>query len=418
MKFGNINLQGLGELQNANIQNLASAPTTNLKKGRIYFDTSDNTLYIYDGTSWKDALSQGIIYTEGSGIDITGNVISADLSASDIPSIPLSKISDVTASASEVNILDGATITTSDLNSIPNKIELTDLSVYNNSLSILSYDNTTGVFSVDKEGIRDLISIAPNSVDYLDYNSSTGYLGVYVDTTVRDDSNYLITSGAVHTAISNAIVGGMVYKGVWTATGQTDYSSITLPVKAGYMYLVSGSATIGGIEWNTDDYLVINSDVAVGGTITDVKKIDNTEGSDIVRLNASQTLTNKTIDADDNTISDLTTSNLKSGVLQTTVRAVASASDTAIPSEKAVASALAGKSYSAQNTSLTASGGICTWTVTHNLGNSNVGVFLYEVSSGDRVMYDYSITSANVVTVKILSASNIAADTYKVVVLG
>ena len=147
-------------------------------------------------------------------------------------------------------------------------------------------------------------------------------------------------------------------------------------------------------------------------------KIDNTESSDTVKLNATQTLTNKTIDADDNTISDLTTSNLKSGVLQTTVRAVASASDTAIPSEKAVASALAAKSYNAQNTALTASGGVCTWTVTHNLNNSNVGVFLYEVSSGDRVMYDYAITSANVVTIKILSSANIAANTYKVVVLG
>lgn len=414
MKFGNINLQGLGELQNANIQNLASAPTTNLKKGRIYFDTSDNTLYIYDGTSWKDALSQGVVYQEGNGIDITGNVISADLSASDIPSIPLSKISDVTASASEVNILDGATITTSDLNSIPDKIELTDLSIDNDSLSILGYDNTTGVFSVDKEGIKDLISIAPNSVDYLDYNSSTGYLGVYVDTTVTDDSNYLITSGAVYTAISNAIVGGMVYKGVWTATGQTDYSSITLPVKAGYMYLVSGSATIGGIEWNTDDYLVINSDVAVGGTITDVKKIDNTEGSDIVRLNASQTLTNKTIDADDNTISDLTTSNFKSGTVVTSVGATGS--DTSIPTEKAVRSAINGLTYSVQNSALTQSGGVCTFPVTHNLNTTSPKTDLYEVSTGEKVMYDVAITSANVVTYSILSANNIAANTYLAVV--
>ena len=35
-----------------------------------------------------------------------------------------------------------------------------------------------------------------------------------------------------------------------------------------------------------------------------VEKVDNTEAADIVRLNATQTLTNKTIDADDNTITD------------------------------------------------------------------------------------------------------------------
>lgn len=40
----------------------------------------------------------------------------ADLQASDIPSLTLSKISDVTSSASELNILDGATLTTTELN--------------------------------------------------------------------------------------------------------------------------------------------------------------------------------------------------------------------------------------------------------------------------------------------------------------
>ena len=48
MKTGNLNGQGLAELQNYKIQNLASAPTTNLAKGRFYFNTTDNTLYVYD----------------------------------------------------------------------------------------------------------------------------------------------------------------------------------------------------------------------------------------------------------------------------------------------------------------------------------------------------------------------------------
>ena len=390
MNTGHLNGNGLAELRGYNFQNLSSAPTTNLYAGRFYFNTSDNTLYVYNGSQWLNALAQGTTYTEGNGIDITGNVISADLTASDIPNLTLSKITDVTASAAELNIMDGVTVTTADINSVTSKIELTDLSIASGSSNYLSYNNANGQFSAN------------------------------VDTTVTASSTNLVTSGAVEAAIGNALTGALKYQGTWTATSQTDYSSITLPVKKGYMYAVSGNATIGGVEWNSGDYLVINKDVASGGTITsaDVEKIDNTEASDIVRLSATQTLTNKTIDADDNTISDLTTSNLKSGVLQTTVRAVASASDTSIPSEKAVASALTGKSYNAQNPALTASGGLCTWTVTHNLNNSNVQVSVYEVTSGDKVMFDTTITSANVVTVKILSASNIAADTYKVVVLG
>lgn len=80
------------ELQNAVIQNLASAPN-NPKLGQEYFNTADNQKYIWNGTGWISETSQGVIYTEGSGIDITGNVISADLSASDIPDLSATYVS-------------------------------------------------------------------------------------------------------------------------------------------------------------------------------------------------------------------------------------------------------------------------------------------------------------------------------------
>ena len=194
------------------------------------------------------------------------------------------------------------------------------------------------------------LSIASNSANYLSYNNSNGQFGAKVDTTVTASSTNLITSGAVEAAIGAAIVGGVMYQGTWTATSQTDYSSITLPVKKGYLYYVTGSATVGGIEWNTGDFLLIDADVDAGGTISNVTKIDNTESADIVRLDAAQTLTNKTIDADDNTISDLTTSNFKSGTLSDSVRATASAATTVLVSEKGIADALAGK-YDSSNPS-------------------------------------------------------------------
>tara|TARA_Y100001935_G_scaffold222780_1_gene197756 strand:- start:38 stop:748 length:711 start_codon:yes stop_codon:yes gene_type:complete len=57
--------------------------------------------------------------------------------------------------------------------------------------------------------------------------------------------------------------------------------------------------------------------------------------NDTATANASQTLSNKTIDADNNTISNLEVDNLKSGVLDSDLSSVAS-TDTTLPSAKAV----------------------------------------------------------------------------------
>lgn len=423
-KYGaHINLQQ-NELQNAVIQNLSTAPS-NPKVGQHYYNTTDNTEYVWNGTAWIDALSQGD-YTFTNGVQEASRTVSLKLNTTGSSGLSTFtadtdglKIGVTEASTSAKGIIEIATDAeaatgTSSVLAV-NPVQLATKVTANAAITagtgtIITYD-AKGLVTGSSE-----LSIASGSTNYLEFNTSNHTIGAKVDSTVTGSSTNLVTSGAVADAIALALTGALIYQGTWTATGQTGYTSITLPVKKGYMYAVSGTATIGGVEWNSGDYLVINKDIAAGGTITsaDVDKIDNTEASDIVRLASTQTLTNKTIDADDNTISDLTTSNFKSGVVVTSVGATGA--DTSIPTEKAVRSAISALKSTVTNPALTASGGQVTWTISTSL-SPNCICNVKETSGGAEVYCDITYGSGSI-TVKMNSSSNVSAGVYTAIILG
>lgn len=325
MDTGHLNGNGLAELRGYNAQNLASAPTTNLYAGRFYFNTSDNTLYVYNGSEWLDALKQGIVYTEGSGIDITGNVISID------------------------NTVTGAT-----------KCKIT----YNNQGLVTNGEN------LSTSDIPDL-SATYVATTLLGANSGVATLGAdgkvpssQLPSFVDDVIDAYIVSGA--TALSSGWLSA-------TSGG----SALTPETDKIYVIVEAGAYENKTYRWSGSTYVEISASPGAASE----------SAAGIIEL-ATQAETNTGTD------------------------------DTRAVTPLKLATLLSSKKYSANNTSLTASGGICTWTVTHNLDNSNVAIHLYNVSTGEEVMFDRAITSSNVVTIKILSASNIAADTYKVVILG
>ena len=59
------------ELQNAKVQNLATAPSSPVT-GQIYFDTVDSELYVYDGSSWVGLQEQGDITAVTAGTNLNG----------------------------------------------------------------------------------------------------------------------------------------------------------------------------------------------------------------------------------------------------------------------------------------------------------------------------------------------------------
>lgn len=78
------------------------------------------------------------------------------------------------------------------------------------------------------------------------------------------------------------------------------------------------------------------------------------------------------------------------------------------------------KKYSANNTAITATGGAYTWTIanaTHGI-DTPVVVQLYEVATNEMVMADVIVAATGDVTIKIVGSGTLAADKYKVVIIG
>lgn len=99
--------------------------------------------------------------------------------------------------------------------------------------------------------------------------------------------------------------------------------------------------------------------------------------------------------------------------------AAAGTNTTQIATTAFVQTAIAANSITltATNPALTASSGVCTWTISNTLNNADVICSVREVSSGDEVFASVTYSAASIV-IKMNATANIEAGTYKAVIIG
>jgi hypothetical protein len=468
----NIDLNS-NELRNGVIHNLATDPLTGTA-GQLYFNTVDQVLKIYNGTTsqWEavgsvefigDAVND--LLDSGTGISLSYNdgantLTIANTGVTSVAGTTNEVLVSASAGAVTIGLPDSITAdVTGDLTgNADTASELATartISLGGSLSGSVSFDGSQNV-TITADIVADSVALGTDTTgDYVAGASASG-AGISVTGSGGEGSSLVISNTGV-TSLSGTA-------NEVTVSASAGAITIGLPddVTIGGNLGVTGNLTVSGsvTTLNTETLLVEDNQITLNSNVTgtpsadagiEVERGDSTNASLIwdesadkwaagligsetaISLEGHTHVASDVTDFDtavDAEIDDYLTGSdsisISSGSIDATLAASASyltkvgglAVDKA-GLESALVSDGFPKKYATGNTSLSSSGGVCTWTVTHNLGTKDVTVQVYEVAADyAQVEVDVQHTSTSAITIKINSASTITADTYRVVVIG
>jgi len=455
------------ELQNAVVQNLASAPGAPIA-GQLYFDTNGslNHIKVYNGTSWDD-LTEGDIsgVTAGTGlagggtsgtvtlnIDTTGVTAAAYGSSTAIPVLTINAQGQITA-ASTASITttlsiagDGATSDsvalatdtltfagdtgiTATVASDTVTIDLDDTAV-----TVGSYGaaDTVSTFTVDQQGRltaagQTSISILSSQVSDLSSNTVSSLTGTANEVEVS------ASTGAVTVGLPNDVIIGndltvtndLTVSGNLTVTGtSTTVDTATLTVEDPLIILGSNNDTTDAVDIGFYGlYDTSGSQDLYAGLFRDAD-----DSGKFKLFVDSQTAPTTTVDtaATGYTIGTLV-ANVEGGTVSGLTSDIAVVDGGTGASTETNARTNLGVSTGTPTTSTStlariaaqdcaaSSGSTSTTTVTHNFGTKDVIVQVFDTSTGATVVGDVARGTTNAVTVT-LNGSSITSGDYRIVV--
>jgi len=425
------------ELQNAVIQNLASAPSAPAQ-GQIYYNTADDRMYFYDGAAWVDmsgdiqdvlggagltastsANGDVVTLTVGEGTGITVNDDDVQIkNAGNLTNNYLSKWdsangqfvnSSITDDGTTVTIGANLTVTGTTTYVNSNTVEIGDAIILLNSDETGTPSQNAG-FEVERGNATNVSFIWNEESQYFSTVDQKFHIGSIADITAANANQVLVSDSGVVKKVDASDILDLITISAETGTAAPSTGDFTIAAGEGINTVGSGSTiTISGEDASTTnkgiasfasaDFDVTAGAVSLEDTVVKTVTTDTGEltpsshGFSIVGgegMNVTHTNTTITVDGED-------ASETNKGIVElaTNAEAVTGTDTVRAVTPAGVEAHYASKGYAAD---ITAAASV---TVTHNLGSQDVVVQLRETASPYAYVFtDTEATTTNTVTLR------------------